>query len=146
MAFAIEEPTLKAMQSNAALLKQVSVERIMAELQGILLTSNSSAWFRQMDDLGILENILPEILSMKGCQQNWYHHKDVWEHSLLVMEQVEQILSDLSRFGEATANIADLLDDEKTALLKLAGLLHDVGKAVNRRDKAGKQPDHILRT
>jgi len=127
-AFTIEEPTLKAMQSNAALLKQVSVERIMAELHGILLTSSCAAWFRQMDVLGILENILPEILPMKGCKQNWYHHKNVWEHSLLVMEQVEQILSDLSRFGEASNSIADLLDDEKTVFLKLAGLLHDIGK------------------
>ncbi len=130
--FAIDEPTLKALQSNLALLKQVSVERIMAELKCILLTSNSSAWFRQMDDLGILEIIFPEILPMKACEQNWYHHKDVWEHSLLVMEQVEQILSDLSLFGEASATIADLLDDETTVFLKLAGLLHDIGKPATK--------------
>lgn len=132
LAFVIEEPTLKELQSNAALLRQVSVERIMTELQGILRRSKSSVWFRQMDDLGILEVIFPEILPMKGCQQNWYHHKDVWEHSLLVMEQVEEILFDLSRFGEASVEIADLLDDEKTVFLKLAGLLHDIGKPSTR--------------
>jgi len=132
LSFAIEDPTLKAMQTNAELLKQVSVERIMAELQGILLTAKSAAWFRQMDDLGILEVILPEILPMKGCEQNWHHHKDVWEHSLLVMEQVEQILCDLSRFGDVTARIADVMDDDKTAFLKLAGLLHDIGKPSTR--------------
>ncbi len=128
LGFAIEEQTLKAMQANAPLLKQVSVERIMAELQAILLTSNSTAWFRQMDEMGIIEIILPEILLMKGCQQNWYHHKDVWEHSLLVMEQVEKILSDLSCFGDVSGSIRELLDEEKTAFLKLAGLLHDIGK------------------
>lgn len=137
MGFAIEEQTLKAMQGNAALLKQVSVERIMAELQHIFLTPKSSIWFRQMDDLGILDVILPEILPMKGCEQNWYHHKDVWEHSLLVMEQVEQILSDLSRFGEVTAKIADVIDDEKAVFLKLAGLLHDIGKPATRGIKLG---------
>ncbi len=137
LGFAIEEPTLKAMQSNAALLRQVSVERIMAELQHILLTSKSSVWFRQMDALGILEIILPEILPMKGCKQNGYHHKDVWEHSLLVMEQVEQILCNLSRFGEASAKIADLIDDEKTVFLKLAGLLHDIGKPSTSGIKPG---------
>jgi len=128
LGFVVEVKTLKEMQVNAALLKQVSVERVMAELQGILLTSNSSAWFRQMDDLGILDIILPEILPMKGCQQNWYHHKDVWEHSLLVMEQIEQILYDLSGVGDVGSRIADLIDDEKTVFLKLAGLLHDIGK------------------
>lgn len=128
LTFTIEGQTLKAIQANAPLLKQVSVERIMAELQCILLTADSSTWFRQMDEMGLLEIILPEILPMKGCEQNWYHHKDVWEHSLLVMEQVEQILSDLSRFGDVSGNIRDLLDGEKTALLKFAGLLHDIGK------------------
>ncbi|MBI5632159.1 MAG: HD domain-containing protein [Nitrospirae bacterium] len=128
LTFTIEGQTLKAMQANAPLLKQVSVERIMAELQAILLTADSSRWFRQMDGMGILEIILPEILLMKGCQQNWYHHKDVWEHSLLVMEQVEVILSDLSCFGNVSGRVADLLDEEKTVFLKLAGLLHDVGK------------------
>lgn len=142
ISFAIEEPTLKAMQSNAALLKQVSVERIMAELQNILLTTKSSAWFRRMDDLGIFENILPEILPMKGCKQNWYHHKDVWEHSLLVMEQLEQMLSDLARFGELSARIADLLDDEKTVFLKLAGLLHDIGKPSTKGTKS--RSDRII--
>lgn len=132
LAFAIEEPTLKAMQTNSTLLKQVAVERVMAELQGILLTSTSSAWFRQMDDLGILEIIFPEILLMKGCTQNGYHHRDVWEHSLLVMEQVEQTLGDLDRFGELSARVEDVLDDEKTVFLKLAALLHDIGKPSTR--------------
>ncbi|MBI5074606.1 MAG: CCA tRNA nucleotidyltransferase [Nitrospirae bacterium] len=128
LGFTIEVHTLKEMQRNVALLKLVSVERIVAELQYILLTSRSSIWFRQMDDMGILKVILPEIVPMKGCQQNWYHHKDVWEHSLLVMEQVEDILSDLSRFGDTGAGIAGVLDEEKTVLLKLAALLHDIGK------------------
>jgi len=128
LTFTIEEQTLKAMQDNAPLLKQVSVERIMAELQAILLTTDSSTWFRQMDEMGLLEIILPEILPMKDCQQNWYHHKDVWEHSLLVMEYVEKVLSDLSCFGNVSGRVADLLDEEKTAFLKLAGLLHDIGK------------------
>ncbi len=137
LGFDIEEQTLKAMKNNAAFLKQVSVERIMAELKHILLTLNSSAWFRQMDEMGILEVIFPDILPMKSCEQNWYHHKDVWEHSLLVMEQVEEILYDFSRFGDARARIADLLDDEQTVLLKLAGLLHDIGKPLTGGIKPG---------
>ncbi|MBI5848494.1 MAG: HD domain-containing protein [Nitrospirae bacterium] len=137
LSFTIEEQTLNSMQSNAVLLKRVSVERVMAELQCILLSSKSAVWFRKMDDLGILAVILPEILPMKGCEQNWYHHKDVWEHSLLVMEKVEEILSDLSRFGEASAGIAAMIDREKTGFLKLAGLLHDMGKPFTRGIKPG---------
>ncbi len=137
LGFAIDEKTLEAIKDNGPLLKQVSVERITAELQAILLTQKSSVRLRQMDTLGILDMIFPEILPMKGCRQNWYHHKDVWEHSLLVMEEVEHILSDLVRFGEAGNSVAGLLDQERTVLLKLAGLLHDIGKPVTAGVKPG---------
>lgn len=139
LTFTIEEQTLKALQGKAALLRQVSVERIMTELQNILLGSNSSVWLRQMDDLGILEIIFPEILPMKGCKQNWYHHRDVWRHSLLVLEQIEQILCDLSRFGEVSPAIAALLNNDKTVFLKLAGLLHDIGKPSTSGIKPGTE-------
>jgi len=137
--FMIEESTLKEMRSRAALLRNVSAERVRAELLRILQTSRSVFYFRQMDELGILEVIFPEISAMKGCPQDGFHHRDVWGHSLLVMEHSENVINDLSGcFGEWSGTITDLLArDNRLPLLKLAAVLHDSGKPATR----GLDPD-----
>jgi tRNA nucleotidyltransferase/poly(A) polymerase len=130
LGFIIEEATIRKMTELAPLLKEVSAERITAELLLILKNPRSSLYVRRMDELGILEVIFPEIKSMKGCPQNGYHHMDVWEHSLLVMEHAEHIINKLSDyFGERGIDIANNLDsDNRSSLLKLSALLHDAGK------------------
>ena len=66
--------------------------------------------------------------------QNAFHHKDVWEHSLLVMENCEDILSELPYFFEALSDevAANLGRDNRRSLTKLAALLHDIGKPACR--------------
>jgi putative nucleotidyltransferase with HDIG domain len=79
----------------------------------------------------VLEAIIPEICPMKGCRQNDHHHLDVWGHSLAVLENLEQILTGrVACFGDqATAAIENnLAAPHRLAVLKLAALLHDVGK------------------
>ncbi len=127
--FAIEEETLREMRQRALLLTEVSAERVLGELLLILETDRSARSFRQMDELGILAVLLPELTPMKKCSQNGYHHRDVWEHSLLVMENVEQILRDLAgHFGDDGNSVAASLTPGTVCLIKLASLLHDVGK------------------
>ncbi len=130
LGFIIEEPTIRKMTELAPLLKEVSAERITAELLLILKNPRSSLYFRQMDEMGLLDVIFPEIRNMKGCPQNGYHHMDVWEHSMLVMEHTEHIINKLSDyFGERGIDIANDLDsDDRFSLLKLSALLHDAGK------------------
>jgi putative nucleotidyltransferase with HDIG domain len=128
--FIIDKSTLGEMKHRAALLKDISAERMTAELMLLLKTPRSFFYFRQMDELGILEIIFPEIKAMKGCPQNGFHHMDVWEHSLLVMEHTERIINKLSDyFGESGIDIANNLGcDDRFSLLKLSALLHDAGK------------------
>ena len=137
--FSIEHATLEEIGRSARMLKDVSSERIMWELRLILKSPGSSRFFRQMDDLGILDIIFPEIGPMKGCPQNGFHHKDVWEHSLLVMESCEEIINDSSKyFKDASAGVAEnLAENDRLPLLKLAALLHDTGKPSTR----GLNPD-----
>jgi len=137
--FSIEHTTLEEIGRSAHLLKDVSSERIMGELCLILKSPGSSRFFRQMDDLGILDIIFPEIGPMKGCPQNGFHHKDVWEHSLLVMESCEEIINNSSKyFKDASAGVAEnLAGNDRLPLLKLAALLHDTGKPATR----GLNPD-----
>jgi putative nucleotidyltransferase with HDIG domain len=136
--FSIEEKTLREMHSKAGMLTGVSAERIMVELLLILGAERSSCYFRKMDELGILEVLFPEIVPMKACGQNGYHHKDVWGHSILVMENTEHILHDLpGYFGGVSGPVAENLSAGRTPLLKLASLLHDVGKPATQ----GVRPD-----
>jgi len=136
--FLIDDATLREMQFSAGLLTCVSAERILTELLLILTAERGALYFRKMDSLGILEVLFPEILPMKVCDQNGYHHKDVWGHSLLVMEKVEGILNDLPEyFGEVSGEIADNLSSGRIPLLKLASLFHDIGKPATK----GQRPD-----
>ena len=130
LGFIIDDATVGEMTELAPLLKNVSVERITLELLLILKNPQSILYVRQMDELGILDIILPEIKSMKGCLQNGYHHMDVWQHSLLVLEHAEHIINKLSDyFGEHSADIERYLArDNRLPLLKLSALLHDAGK------------------
>jgi len=137
--FSIEHTSLEEIGRSAHLLTDVSSERIMGELCLILKSPGSSRFFRQMDDLGILDIIFPEIGPMKGCPQNGFHHKDVWEHSLLVMESCEEIINNSSKyFKYANAGVAEnLAGNDRLPLLKLAALLHDTGKPATM----GSNPD-----
>jgi len=132
--FSIEESTMKEMGERSSLLKEVSAERITAELMLILKAPRSVQYFRKMDDLGILEVIFQEISVMKGCGQNGFHHKDVWEHSLLVMENTEKILNELpEHFGKRSMDVTYNLNcNNRLQLLKLSALLHDTGKPATK--------------
>ncbi len=132
--FAPDEAALNEMKLRAPMLRDVSAERVMTELMLILTTPKSGLFFGQMDELGMLEIIFPVIVPMKGCGQSGYHHKDVWGHSLLVMEQVEHIINNLhDYFGERAADVSEnLASADRLPLLKLAALLHDLGKPDTR--------------
>ncbi len=134
LGFVIEPATQEKMQAGVLLLARISVERIVSELLLILEQSVAAEVIRTMDETGILEVIFPEIGPMKGCPQNTYHHKDVWGHSLLVIKHCEYILNHLPEYFEENHRaISDNLGGHnRLSLLKLAALLHDVGKPPTR--------------
>lgn len=132
--FDIEAVTLAEIRNRAGLITTVSSERIVFELLLILKTRRSSMFFRQMEELGVLSVIFPEIVQMKDCPQNWFHHKDVWEHSMMVMENCEDIINSLQNFfKDYSKEVAEnLAGDNRLQLTKLAALLHDIGKPLTR--------------
>lgn len=113
--FAIEERTLKAVKEFAPSLSRISAERIQTELVK-LLASDHPEVFRTLYDTGITAVILPEFDACMETPQNHPHHSySVGEHILLSVEAVEA---------------------DKT--LRLAALLHDIGKPKARlRDAQG---------
>ena len=125
-------------------LKNVSGERIRDELFKIFAAQDSYECFMQLEKAGILKIIFPETHSMRGIGQGAYHHLDVWNHTLETLKQLELIFENVKK-----AEIIDFLDEiisaerKRSALLKLAAFLHDVGKpATLKHEEDGKITFH----
>jgi len=108
LGFKIEEKTLAALKENAPLLKHIADERIREELFKILLDKNVNHAFELMKNTGVLDQILPELTKGYGMKQKGHHIYDVWEHSILAVKYCPS----------------------SDPVVKLAALLHDVGKPV----------------
>ena len=140
--FTIDEATVSVIQNSVSLLKSISVERIREELFRTLTADRSVCHVKAMDDVGLLEQIFPEIERMRGMEQNDYHHLDVWGHSMLTLEFLEQNPTPIS-LERYFAKVEDYLAYESVrgrstmSILKLAALLHDVGKPAARTMDAG---------
>ncbi len=135
--FTIHDDTSAEIRNSVGLLDSVAVERIRDELFKTLAVDNAIHHLKAMDDAGLLDQLFPEITRMKGMEQNDYHHLDVWGHSTLTLELFEQEPVPGSLEGYLP-EIEDYLTYEsvkgrmRISLLKLAILLHDVGKPATR--------------
>jgi tRNA nucleotidyltransferase (CCA-adding enzyme) len=105
--YEIEPQTFAAIQESARLLPSVSGERVRDELIKLLRAPHPSAGFELLRASGLLAQLWPEVLEGVGVEQNAWHAYDVYRHNL------------------ATLDAAPLDDD---LVLRLAALLHDVGK------------------
>lgn len=142
--FTIQDETKNLIHKYSELLKSSSVERIRDELYKILESDDSFNCLKAMDRVNLLEQIFPEIIPMKDMVQNEYHHLDVWEHSLLALDFFERETIPDSLFShlleiEKYLNFEIVKGRTRRSLLKLAVLLHDVGKpSVRMIDKNGR--------
>jgi poly(A) polymerase len=128
--FSLTPETEAAIQTLVPNLSRVAGERLLYELFQLLPSPQATAVLRQMDRVGLLAQIFPEIADMKGVPQNGYHHLDVFEHSLETVAQLEEVLNAPSRFFQdlAAAIKEKAAIPARAAVLKVAALFHDVGK------------------
>lgn len=104
--FEIEAETLKSIYTNSYLLKKISTERIRDELCKILVSPVPSIGIRLLQSTNLLQYVLPEIIPCIGFnQQHPYHDKDVYDHTLSVLDNTPSRLT-----------------------LRLSALLHDISK------------------
>ena len=112
--FNIEAESLDAIARNGYRLKIITRERIVVELNKILASPKPSIGFLLLEKTGLLKQILPELLALKGVEEiEGQKHKDNFYHSLEVVD-----------------NICENTDD---VWLRWAALLHDIGKAPTKR-------------
>lgn len=134
--FEIEKGTWEAIVRLKGLITEVSVERVTNEIYLTLAAKDSNHFISQLDKSGLLEQIIPEIIPLKGLNQDVYHHLPVWEHSLATLTQLEGIVSNLDKlFPQWQTKIRRYLNrhisGNHTRLdnLKISCLFHDIGKS-----------------
>jgi len=112
--FKIEEISLKAISKNNHRIQIITNERIVVELNKILESKKPSVGFLLLEQTGLLDYILPELMALKGIDEiEGQRHKDNFYHTLEVVDNI----------AENTNNL----------WLRWAALLHDIGKAPTKK-------------
>jgi poly(A) polymerase len=125
LGFHLDEETEWAMTELAPAIEKISAERVNEELCKLLLTDKPRAGIELLVRTGIAGFVLPEIPALRLEVDEHHHHKDVYEHSLTVLEQAIDLEQERNP-GEP----ADLT-------LRLAALMHDIGKPATRHLESG---------
>lgn len=146
--------TRALMKRDAALLLSVAAERIHQEIYTVLSMHDALEWLHELDAYGLLTVLIPELRSARAMHQPPPHYWDVLEHSLQAVAALETLADALEAEGQtpfaaqlaptaaASEDLAELrailrdgeqqgvflFSDLRTPRMKLAALLHDIGK------------------
>ena len=132
--------TEEATRRHAPRVTEAAAERVFAELRRLVLADRVLDGLGLADELGIVRAVIPELADLHGVEQSHFHHADVHDHTLEVLQQLLGLEQDLERiFGDelspdVRAVLAEPLADEMTRgqALRFAALFHDVGKPATR--------------
>ncbi|HYF26091.1 MAG TPA: HD domain-containing protein [Baekduia sp.] len=141
--FAVDPATREAARQRAPRVADVAGERVFAELKRLVAAPDPVAGVRLLDDLGLLSPVVPEIEALRGVGQSRYHHLDVLDHTLAVVQEAvelearpEEVLGDAGLGRRAAALLAEPLADDLTrgTALRIGALLHDAAKPQTRTE------------
>ncbi len=113
--FQVADRVQKAMRTMAGEIQRITAERIREELDRLMLGAHPEVGINLLVDTGLADYVLPEIPAMKLTQDEHHQHKDVYAHSLKVLQQA-----------------MELEEGEPDLILRWSALLHDVGKPDTR--------------
>lgn len=114
--FEVAPDVIAAMKAMAERIDIVSAERVRDELNKLLLSAHPRKGLALLVDTGLAERVLPELPALRLERDEHHRHKDVYDHSLIVLEQAMALET-----------------DGPDLTLRLAALLHDIGKPKTRR-------------
>lgn len=128
LGFSIEPQTLSAIAALRADISRSAAERVWAELKMLLQAGSSLNIIKSAYETGLFFEILPELEPLVGLAQNRFHNLDVFDHTMAAYAEAEAVLNKLRLpVSEGLVNWL-AMNPHKAALIKLAVLLHDVGK------------------
>ncbi|MER7758432.1 CCA tRNA nucleotidyltransferase [Streptomyces sp. NPDC097619] len=114
--FRVAPEVVTAMTDMADRIEIVSAERVQTELNKLILSAAPRQGLALLVDTGLADRVLPELPALRLESDEHHRHKDVYDHSLIVLEQA-----------------IDLEEDGPDLVLRWAALLHDIGKPRTRR-------------
>src|SRR5262245_6257040 len=137
--FELEKKTSNTIEAFADQILQISKERLRDELTKILIEGYASRGFQLLETLRLLRPILPEISDLQGIEQppEFHPEGDVWVHTLLMLQLIDETKRDLEKGCNSTATdwSAIAVPDDRAGTtiypsisLALGVLLHDIGK------------------
>ena len=121
----IHPDTLAAMTTLAPRIADISAERVREEFTRLLATESPRQGLEVLVETGIADIVLPELPALRLESDEHAHHKDVYQHTLTVVEQA--IEEERRRFPDQAPDV----------VLRVAALLHDIGKPATRRFEGG---------
>ncbi|MZD09549.1 CCA tRNA nucleotidyltransferase [Streptomyces sp. SID5785] len=124
--FEVAPDVVTAMTDMAGRIEIVSAERVRDELNKLILSAHPRKGLTLLVDTGLADRVLPELPALRLERDEHHRHKDVYDHTLIVLEQAMALET-----------------DGPDLTLRLAALLHDIGKPRTRRfEKDGRVSFH----
>ena len=145
LGFSIDDDTRAQIRARARQIREVSPERVSQELMKLLAEPGGTRNVRELDDLGLLCEIIPELSDAKGATQPREHYYDVFGHLVESVGQAERIVTGMPGTGDWVVDAMPRIEGvedrfaevvgtgfDRLTHLKLAALLHDVAKPATR--------------
>jgi len=138
--FEAEPATVAAARDAAPALTEVAAERVFAELKRLVGAAAVLQGLALMDETHATRVVLPELHALHGVEQNRFHHRDVYGHTLEVVAAVQELEREPAALvgEEHAAAVSDLLREpladglDRASGLRWGALLHDAAKPVTR--------------
>ncbi len=144
LGFYLDDDTAVLIKEKSSLITTIAAERISFELDLIMASSRAHHAFKAMVESTLLNYLMPELYEGHQVGQPPYHHLDVMDHNLAVLDGVERIVDQPGLyFSGCREQIENCVQNRQTLVaLKWAALLHDIGKPAVRK-VAGEEVQRI---